>query len=383
MPWESKSKVEQRLEFVIRAESGEKVSKLSKEYGISRVTGYEWLRRYQKSGTIISLHDRSHRPIVSPQKIDNSIESQICKLRKKYGWGGKKLQVLLAEKGINVSVPTVNRVIKRNSLLVNEACHRPALKRFERSEPNQLWQSDFKGPMGRGDAKCEPLTFIDDHSRFVLGAIAVRTKQTEETCKAFIKIFEKYGVPEALLLDHGVPWWSVSHFLGFSKFSVWLMKQDLRIIFSGIRHPQTQGKIERFHKTLDHAVRHKGTPTDFSQWTSILPEVVKEYNFVRPHEALKMQTPAKHYRPSKKAYNPRPKSFEYSEQMKVFKIDSHGMFSLKGKRLFVSQALVGEYVGTNQLSQSLVVSYRNSIVREINLSSGESWEPANHLSTCG
>jgi transposase InsO family protein len=371
MIWGVRSKVEARLEFVRRLQAGERMAALCREFEISRPTGYLWKNRHRKEGTVNALYDRTHRPYHCPNKIESRIEKRICKLRKKHGWGGRKLSNLLRNEGIDVPSVTVNRVIKRNNLLIPEECSRPALMRFARSHPNDLWQADFKGPMGRDAARCEPLSVIDDHSRFVLGLDAVTSKRHEEVQRTFQAIFEEYGVPEALLLDHGVPWWSTSHFLGFSTFSAWLMNQDIRLIFSGVNHPQTQGKVERFHRSLARSVRLRGTPARFCEWKPLLKDIRQEFNYIRPHEAMNMDTPSMHYVPSTKRFNPKPQAYEYPNGAVVIRLDNAGRGSYKDLRIFVSQALAGQHVCLVELQRSIVVFYRNTPVREV-LSDGSS-----------
>ncbi|MCO6431942.1 MAG: DDE-type integrase/transposase/recombinase [Deltaproteobacteria bacterium] len=373
MPWQVRGRVELRLEFVRRALSGEGISRLCREFGVSRPTGYLWLRRFQESGRVISLRDRSHRPHYSPNKIEHKKERLVCDLRRKFGWGGRKIAVLLGHRGVAVTVTTANRIIKRNGLLVIEDRHKPALQRFARENPNELWQMDFKGPMGRGAAKCEPLTMLDDCSRYALEASPVKTKQTAEVQVALARIFSKYGLPDAILMDHGVPWYNMSNQHGLTKLAVWLMKQDIKLLFSGISHPQTQGKLERFHRTLAHAVRHKGTPRKFQEWRKILPRILYTYNHIRPHESLRMRTPAEFYKPSARAYRTKPHAVEYAAGSAVAKVDSHGMICFRGQRLFVCQALVGEYVKLDEIDGCLAASYRKTLIREINLRSGESF----------
>ena len=365
MPWQEKDLLKLRYDFVQRVYSGEKVAPLCREYGISRPTGYLWLKRYRELPGVDSLRDRSHRPHTSPNKINNALEERICELREQYGWAGKKLQNLLEKEDKTVGVATVDRVIKRNGLLQEEDCHKPSLQRFEREHPNELWQMDFKGPMSKDSAKCEPLSVLDDHSRYALGVVPVQTKQTSEIKRAFVEIFSKYGVPNAILTDHGVPWWSNSNAQGLSKFSVWLMNQDLKLIFAAVRHPQTQGKVERFHRTLLQAVSRKGFPTKFSQWKPLLKQITYEYNFIRPHESLQMKVPSECYSVSSKKYNPKPRAFEYGDDVKVKKVDSHGMICEKGKRLFVSQALAGQHVAMQNIENLMLITFRNSTIREI------------------
>lgn len=365
MPWDVKDTVDLRLEFVKRAQEGESVASLCREFGITRRTGYKWINRYESSGTVNALFNQSRRPKHCPHHTEENIEERICELRRKYGWGGRKLQVLLQRENITVPVITIKRVIKRNGLLAPEDCHRPAPLRFQRESPNELWQGDFKGPMGRGEARCEPLSIIDDYSRCVLALEAVKDKETPTVRRAFIKAFEEHGMPDSFLLDHGTPWWGNSHYIGLTRFSVWLMNQNIKLIYSGFNHPQTQGKVERFHRSLQLSVATKGTPSQFAQWTPLLSEIKEEFNNIRPHESLNMEVPKERYTKSKRQYQPKPKPFEYPENSVVVRLDSHGCFRHNGRRAFVSQALAGQYVCTEELELSTVVYYRKSLVREI------------------
>ena len=373
MPWSVKGKVELRAEFVKRALSGEAIARLCREYGISRPTGYLWLNRFESAGTIRSLLDRSHRPKSCPRRTSKEVEQYVIKLREQYGWGADKLKVLLLQRH-QVDLPrvTINRIIERNGLLIAEDCIRPALKRFQRETPNELWQVDLKGCVGRGEARCEPLSMLDDCSRFVVGLFPTTSSKLEPIQAAFTSVFRTFGVPQALLMDHGVPWWGNAHFSGLTRLSVWLMRQDIRLCFSGYNHPQTQGKVERFHRTLAHAIRHKGTPRVFRRWGPLLAQIRNEYNTVRPHESLDMQVPASRYSPSAKAFNPIPSEPQYPLGSMLLKVEKNGTFKFKKKRLFASQALSGETVRLVELENSLAVFYRNTPLREVDLRTGQS-----------
>jgi len=372
VPWDVRNKVELRLELVRRVLNGEPMARVCRHYGVTRKVGYRWLERYQETGKIQSLVDRSHRPLTSPHRTEAEVESRVVELREKYGWGADKLKVLLAKEGTEVPRVTINRIIRRNGLLIAEDCHRPAVRRFEREEPNQLWQVDLKGCMGRGDARCEPLSILDDHSRFVVGLFPTRTSKLEPIQESFQKTFEKHGVPEALLMDHGTPWWGTSHVAGLTRLSVWLMKQDIKLKFSGYNHPQTQGKVERFHRTLAHAVRHKGTPKSFHVWKPLLETIAQEYNYIRPHEALGMNVPASRYSESTRAYNPSPKPPQYPTNSTVVRLDHLGRFSYRKLRIFAAESLAGELVRIDELQNTALIYYRNTPIREFSLSSGAS-----------
>jgi len=373
VPWNVRGKVELRLEFVRRVVVGnEPISRLCEEYGISRPTGYLWLRRYQETRKIQSLVDRSHRPKTCPNRTDDRIETRVIELRNQYGWGADKLKVLLAREGIEVPRITINRIIRRNDLLIEEDCSKPAVKRFEKEHPNEMWQVDLKGYMGRGPARCEPLSILDDHSRFLVGLFPTRTSKLLPIQAAFQETFENYGIPDTLLMDHGVPWWGNAQVNGLSRLSVWLMKQDIRLKFSGYNHPQTQGKVERFHRTLARSVRHKGTPTRFESWSSLLATIRQEYNHIRPHESLSMDVPASRYLPSSRRYNPAPKNPEYPSHSTVIKVDHLGRFRYRGLRLFASEALADELIRIEELESTAVIFYRNTPIREVSLVTGKS-----------
>ena len=160
MPWKVTDVMQERIRFVIQVlRDQENMSELCRRFGISRSTGYVWWNRYLEERTVGALQDRSRRPHRSPHQTPELVEQRVVQLRHRYGWGGKKLLELLQQEGLHLSVPTVNRIIRRQGLVRAEASHHPALKRFERQAPNELWQMDFKGPY-RGQGKpCHP--FID------------------------------------------------------------------------------------------------------------------------------------------------------------------------------------------------------------------------------
>ena len=162
---------DQRIEFVVRAVSKEKtVSELCQVYGISRTTGHHWIKRYREGGSFAGLREKSRRPHQSPGCTPGWVEQRVLQKRVAHGWGARKLQPLLETEGVKVSERTINRILKRLGAMRREGCHRPALRRFERERPNELWQMDFKGEyVLRGGGYCYPLSMVDDHSRFSVG----------------------------------------------------------------------------------------------------------------------------------------------------------------------------------------------------------------------
>lgn len=373
MPWKTSSIMEERIKFVILAnQNNVNFSGLCDDFGISRPTGYRWVERYHTVDSLSSLSEYSRCPHRIANKTTPENERRIIELRQKYGWGAKKLRILLLRKEIDIPVVTINRVLKRNGMIDVRDSHQPALKRFERQSPNELWQMDFKGDYPSDNGRCYPLSLLDDHSRYAVGLYALKGQDTKTVFNCLVDAFERYGVPDSILTDHGVPWWGNSNNHGLTRLSVRLINQGIKLYFSGIRHPQTQGKVERFHRTLEHAVRHHGRPSTLTGWQELLEFFLNEYNNIRPHEALNMDTPNEHYQPSPKAYNPNPQAWEYPEGSVVEKLNTRGWLGKSRIRYFVSEALAEQQVRVEKIQNKLIVSYRQMYIREIDIKTGKS-----------
>ena len=264
------------------------MAELCREFDISRPVGYEWLRRYQQGG-IAGIAERSRRPQCSPRRKEAAIEQQVIALRHRYpDWGARKLRVLLREQGADLARNTIHRILLRHGLVHPEDRHEVAMQRFERSRPNELWQMDFKGPK-LWHQPVGPLSVLDDHSRYLIALEAVGSTRSEVVREQLETAFLRCGVPEQMLMDHGVPWWSARSSGGMTELSLWLMRQGVELHWSRVRHPQTQGKVERFHGELQRALaRRRVLVPDVQAW---LDEFRWEHNHVRPHDALGMERP--------------------------------------------------------------------------------------------
>jgi transposase InsO family protein len=372
MPWQESSIMDQRISFVILALKGEQgFGSLCDEYGISRPTGYRWLHRYQEAQSYACLGDRSHRPEHCPRETDAALVAAVVAERQAHGWGAKKLQKLLKDQGIELSLITINRILKRKGLVRERDAHRPAPKRFERETPNELVQIDFKGRFRVEEGYCYPFSMIDDHSRFALGLYALKTPDAKETYEAIVKTFNCYGVPKAMLMDHGSPWWSTHSGDGITWLTVQLVKQDIRVYNSGFHHPQTQGKVEAFHRTIDRAFDHHGLPKTLSDSATFFDNFVREYNYVRPHEGIGMVCPASRYHASEVAYNPAPPAWQYADDLVLSQVNSEGSITYNGRRHFVAKPLAREIVAVQDVGGGkLLVRYRDQYIREIDLTTG-------------
>jgi len=363
MPFKQMQVREQRVEFVVRAlRCGEPLSQLCREFGISRPTGYKWVARYRDGG-VEAIAEHSCRPHRSPTQTAPELETQIVALRRAYpDWGARKLAVLLDRQGIRLPSSTVHRVLLRHGLVRDQDRHVAALNRFERARPNELWQMDFKGPKNWPQAMTA-LSVLDDHSRFLIALKPTARPEGRLVQRHLEQAFEECGLPEAMLMDHGTPWWNWQSFAGSTQLGLWLMRQGIRLHFSGVRHPQTQGKVERFHGTLQRALSCRGVPgDDHQQW---LEDFRLEHNYIRPHEALDMQTPASRWQPSPRPYNPNPAAWEYPEGAWTLKVDCHGTIDIKDQGYRIAKTLAGERVRIQPVEDRYLVYYCNTLVREI------------------
>jgi len=373
MPWKSETVMDQRLEFVLRVRSKEEpISKLCREYGISRDTGHRWLKRCGVEGIVEGVKERSRRPKTSPNKTPDEIEEMVVRLREEKGWGARKLRLVLGRRGQNMSAPTVHRILVRRGMVSKNAGSRKATKRFARAECNQMAQMDFKGEYEIEGGKCYPLSFLDDCSRYLLGLWPLSSTGGEGVYQSLRTHFRLVGVPESILTDHGTPWYSTTNGHGLTWVTVWLIKQGISLRFSGIGHPQTQGKVERFHRTLKQRTRHRQPPSTIEEWRQWAEEFRAEYNHERPHEALGMKTPAEVYNHANlREYQETPPEWEYTGG-RVMTLNTQGHLYYKGRNYFACEALANERVRVDEIDGCLIVTFRHMTIRQIDLSSGKS-----------
>ena len=363
MGWKSMEVREQRVRFVVAASRGEKpFQALCEEFEISRPTGYVWKKRYQEQG-VAGIVERSRRAGRQAQQTEQSLEEQVEQLRRRYpDWGARKLQVLLARQGVEMTRSTIHRVLIRRGLVQRQAGGKRTWKRFAREQPNQLWQMDFKGPKNWPQG-VGPLSVLDDHSRYLIVLHAGRDMCGDTVREQLEGAFQQCGVPEGMLMDHGSPWWGMQSPGGMTQLSLWLMRQGIGLHYSGIRHPQTQGKVERFHGSLQRAAVLRQAPSQ--QLQDWLDAYRWEHNNVRPHQALEMKTPASLWHPSVRRYDPQPPRWEYAEGAWVRKLDGDGSLQIRGQKWHISAALRGEQVQILPVEQRLLVYYCATLVREL------------------
>lgn len=347
MPFEVKTKVDQRLEFVLMAmQEGANIRALCRQVGMSPDTGYRLLNRYRAEGKA-GLADRSRRPRASPRRTPPTVEAAVVALRTAQPtWGGRKIEARLAALG-EAAVPapsTITGILQRHGLIDPTTTRPQAYQRFERAAPNELWQLDFKGhhPMLKG--RVHPLSVLDDHSRFALGLYACAHERGVLVQQHLTACFERYGVPWSILADNGGPW-GASHPGAITWLEAWFIRLGIHVMHGRPYHPQTQGKVERWHRTMKTDVFQFGTFRDLAATQVALDRFRAVYNTERPHEALDMAVPASRYRPSARTYPAVLPDIVYSDDCTVRVVHYSGTISFGGQIHFVSEALRGLPVG--------------------------------------
>lgn len=341
----------QRREFVALAErQALPFAALCRRFGISRKTGYKLRTRYRAAGEA-GLADASRRPHHSPTRTDATTEERILAVRDAHpAWGGRKIAAIAAREGWpRVPAPsTVTHVLHRHGRIGPPVPGTGGRwQRFEHPFPNTLWQMDFMGDFPTATQRCHALTMLDDHSRYNLMLEACAGTRRAPVQAALERTLRRYGLPACINTDHGQPWGSPSAGAAgsLSQLAIWLIRLGIRVSHSRPAHPQTNGKDERFHLTVQRELTDPRTFPDlpavqraFDAWRLV-------YNHQRPHEALGMAVPAERYQPSTIAFPEILAPITYPDSDTVVAVGWNGELRFAGRRLRVSRALQGLPVG--------------------------------------
>jgi len=368
MPWKELRKVESRKRFINDIlESKKSFQDTCNEYGISRKTGYKWLHRFE-SGGYPGLMDQSKRPLSSPDQLPEGMVCELVKLKLAHkNWGPKKIRELYGRlhKESIPSLSSVNRVLKKAGFVKQRRVRPVSGGRMTNSitveRANDVWTVDFKGWwLTTTKQRFEPLTIRDSYSRFVLEARSLSDTTTESVKRVFIKLFKEYGLPKVIHSDNGTPFAASSNVLGISQLSAWLISLGIHIHHSRPGHPQDNGGHERMHKDLKEEVqvRYMG---DVKLYQVELDKWRKEFNEIRPHEALKMKTPKELYTPSDRKYVTSSYQIKYPIDYAVRKVSKKGRIKVKGQLYFITTALHDYMVGLKVVDSSKLAVYFASV----------------------
>jgi transposase InsO family protein len=292
------SMAELRRDVLLQPErTGESVAEICRRFGISRQTWYRYRRRYLAEG-LDGLEDRSREPLRSPGRMDPELELEICRMRKDHWrWGARRIHTELERKGVAPpAVSTIHRVLVRNHLVALQPPRRPkALKRFEREISNDLWQIDATRVRLANKRIAWILDMIDDHSRYLLAAVAVWSPTGEAAWDCFELAANRYGLPRQVLSDNALSFTGRLHGVEV-EFERSLKELGVELINSGPYHPETLGKLERFHKTLKQWLADEGPAHDLDHLQELLDGFRHHYNRERPHQAIGNLTPAERFK---------------------------------------------------------------------------------------
>ena len=367
MPWQEQSMLALRREFVaVAAAETVPFRHLCQRYGISAKTGYKWVRRAAApadptpaaAGTEADappprdpLADRSRRPRTSPRRTGPDLVAAVLAIRDANpAWGGRKIHHRLLQLG-HAAVPapsTITDLLHRHDRITPVADAPRRWQRFAQAAPNGLWQLDFMGhtPLDQargGRDRLHPLAVLDDCSRFALGLAACATEQGTVVEAVLTGLFRRYGLPAALLADNGPPWGTAGSG-GISTVEAWLLRLGIDLWHGRAYHPQTQGKVERFHGTVAAEVLTYRPPTDLAAAQVAFDAFRHTYNHERPHEAIGYAVPASRYAPSPRPFPERLPEPVYGPDDTVRRVQRCGTVSVAGRPRFVGHGLAGQTV---------------------------------------
>jgi transposase InsO family protein len=369
-------KVVERVEFreelmKLGEQPGTNIRQLCRRFQVSAKTYYKWRRRYRADG-VASLENRSRRPARSPLQSRASVEKAVLDLRSRHPhWGARKIEVLLRTEMDDMPArSTIHDILRRNGCIseVESMKHR-AWQRFEHEQANQLWQMDFKGWSKKDSGyRCEPLSIVDDHSRFAICLDACPDQQTQTVRDRLTDVFRRYGLPDQMVMDNGSPW-GYDADRKHTPLTTWLMQLGVKVSHCRPYHPQTQGKVERFHRTLQlellqgkHFPDRKAVQKAFDEWRDF-------YNQHRPHQALNMAVPASRYGISSREFPETLPSPQYNSSDIVRSVDHKGHIHYRANRFLISKGFRGHRVALRRTDQDgiLDVYFFSQKVAAINL----------------
>jgi putative transposase len=369
MPWQELAPMDQRLLFIRdHARGAWPMAALCAQYGVSEKTGYKWLARYAEGGAA-ALADRSHAPHVVRHALPPALADALLALRAAHPrWGPRKLVAYLRDRAPNESWPAASTV---GALLRREGLARPRRRRPPLGHPgkpttlvthaNQLWTADFKGQFKTRDGVyCYPLTVCDAHSRFLLGCRALDSVREAGAEPVFRALFREYGLPEAIRTDNGVPFATTA--LGrLSRLAVWWIRLGIRPELTQPSHPEQNGRHERMHRTLKAETTRPPEATGRAQQRRF-DAFRRDFNDVRPHEALGQRPPARVYTPSPRPYPARLPALDYPGHWEVRRVSRNGGVRWHNHWVNVSHVLGEEYVGLEPVADGLWSLYLGPVL---------------------
>jgi putative transposase len=368
MPWKEIDAMQEKVRFILEwerrwdaAQGGRvDVAELCRRFGVSRQTGYVWIKRFCEGGhDVRALEEKSRRPLTSPTAIELEMEDLVVAARKFHPrWGPRKLRAWLLHRYPGSCFPSascMSKILQRRGLSrPRKRCRRrglPLTQPFGNcAGPNDTWCIDFKGKFRTQDGEwCHVLTLLDAWSRYLLRCEVVLDPDGEAVERILDSAFQEFGLPLAMRSDNGPPFASTGA-AGLTRLSVWWLQLGIRLERIEPGEPQQNGRLERAHLTLEEIVADPAENAQAQQRQ--LDPWRREYNEDRPHEALGQRPPAHLYEPSSRRYprkllRPEPQSW-----CDAYRVESDGCIRWRHRKLHVTNALIGESVTLERLSET-------------------------------
>ena len=354
MPWKETNKMEQKEAFINEMLKNNKPFKhLCAEFGISEKTGHKWKNRFFEKGKA-GLLDESKNPS-HPNTIDGDTAAELIRIKNAHvAWGPKKIREIYARAYPNKEVPSlssVKRILDKAGLVKKRIIRKPASsdcprlqQQIQASESNDVWCIDFKGWWKSGGEKCEPLTVRDKLSRKIL-CVQLMTSKTSEAVRAVMtRLFKTYGLPKAIHSDNGAPFAAANGTLNLTNLSAWWITLGIMPDRSLKGCPGQNGSLERMHADIAREIEGKNTG-GIKTTQAFIDEWVKDYNSVRPNEAIGMKTPDEVYTPSKRKYIGDYDEIDYPIGFLTRRVTGSGEIIVNSIRVSVGFALRGLQVG--------------------------------------
>jgi putative transposase len=359
MPRLQTKKMDERIRFIgAYHERLYSMAELCERFSMTRQDGYKWVKRYEAEG-VEGLVDRSHAPHRCPHKIQAEVAQALIELRRKHPrWGPITLRARLAKLRPELQLPTASTV---GDLLSREGLVQPRRRRarpgesrggkLETGRPNEIWTADYKGQFRTLDGKyCYPLTIQDAHTRFLLTCEALLSTRTDEARPIFERTFREHGLPDAIRTDNGSPFASSTP-LRLTRLNAWWIKLGIRPDRSRPGCPQDNGRHERMHRELTPT---RFPPAEDQQAQQLRFDAVREeVDYIRPHHALDLKTPAEVYVPSERPMPERIPKPEYAAHFEVRRVRTTGTIRFRGYEVFVSEVLTGEQLGLEEVDDGV------------------------------
>ena len=320
---------------------GRSVAEVAADHGVSRSWLYELLARYHQAGEE-GLKPQSRRPKVSPTRVSAEMEEEIIALRKALAEhegvdaGASTIHYHLQvryrrRKRAVPSVATIWRVLSRRGFITPQPHKRPrsSWRRFQAELPNECWQADTTHWALADGTDVEVLNVLDDHSRLLVASRAFATTKAADVVATFHEGAAQHGFPASMLTDNGAIFTAESRH-GRCAMENELARLGIAYKHSRPYHPQTCGKVERFHQTLKKHLAHKPKPATLAELQAQLDRFGSYYNTVRPHRAIGRRTPAAAFaaRTKAKPRNP-PVTAEGHHRVRQDRIDKSGCVTLR------------------------------------------------------